>query len=104
MPPTSVNLLGAPDGLLDTVGGPATCRTTYWVMGLPGTTNPSGGGYVAARGGGRAALMMHGALMMQGVLGRDGYREPVPLWNRFPYNRYQRYRIKTHFQIPDSGS
>jgi len=28
---------------------------------------------------------------------RDGYREPVPLWNRFPYNRCQRYRIKTHF-------
>jgi len=28
------------------------------------------------------------------VVIRVGYREPVPLWNRFPYNRFLRYRMK----------
>jgi len=48
--PISVTLLGASDGLLDAVSGPDTCGTMYWMMGLSRTTNPSEGGYVAARG------------------------------------------------------
>jgi len=34
---------------------------------------------------------------------RDGYRNPVPLWHRFPYDRYLRYRIKTHISVPHFG-
>jgi len=30
---------------------------------------------------------------------RDGYQEPEPLWNRFPYNRYLWYRIKLDFSV-----
>jgi len=48
--------LRAPDGLLDGDGGADTCRTMCSVMGLSGMTNPSGGGYVVARGGGATLI------------------------------------------------
>jgi len=35
---------------------------------------------------------------------RDGYRNPVPLWHRFPYNRYLPYRIKTHIAVLQFGA
>jgi len=35
---------------------------------------------------------------------RDGNRNPVPLWHRFPYDRYLPYRIKTHISVPHFGA